>query len=70
MAVESLYIAWFNPSEFAAKWIDGLKARGYVPDNLEVFRQTCDEMRDAIERKEWLSHATTAGLLATTDEPW
>lgn len=69
-AVESLYIAWLNPSEFAEQWIDGLRGRGYVPDNLEAFRQTCDEMRDAVERKEWQSHATNARILATADEPW
>jgi hypothetical protein len=69
-AVESLYLAWFNPSEFADKWIDRLKTRGYVPDNLDTFRQTCESMRDAVERKEWQSHATAARLLTSADEPW
>lgn len=69
-AIESLYVAWFNPCDFAEKWIADLGARGYTPDNVATFRQACEEMRDAIERKDWLSHATNARVVSLAEEPW
>jgi hypothetical protein len=69
-AMEALYIAWLRPCEFAERWIETLRGQEYVPDNLDAFRQVCDEMRDAVERKAWQSHATTARVLATAEEPW
>ena len=44
--------------------------RGNVPDNLDEFRKTREEMHDAMVRKEWQSHATNARGLSSADESW
>lgn len=48
-AIEVLCEGWLKPCEKAEQWIADLREHGYVPDNLEQFRQCCREM-EAIVR--------------------
>jgi hypothetical protein len=69
-AVQSLYVAWFNPIESVENWVQYLAARDYVPDNLEEFRKTCEEMRELSERRDWQARATSSRVLSSAEESW
>lgn len=69
-ALDLLYTAWMNPCEFAERWILSLANRGYVPENLEKFRNACEEAEGTIERRNWQRKATAARALNSAEEAW
>ena len=48
-ALETLFVRWLEPSEFANEWIASLLSREFTPDNLDQFRK-CEEEVAAIAR--------------------
>lgn len=69
-SLKRLYIEWLRPCEFAEKWIASLEKRGLRPDNLKLFRDTCDQVRDIVQRRDWQNRATHARVLSTAKEDW
>lgn len=69
-ALDRLSAAWLTPCEFAETWISSLAERGYAPDNLKEFRETCEEAEDLVQRRHWQNQATAMRALNSAEEVW
>ena len=69
-AIEALYLAWLRPCTRAEQWIANVQSYGHIPNNLDEFRQCCEEVRDRVERQNWLKLASTSRTAAFVSEPW
>ena len=70
MAIDTLYKAWLGPAEHAERWIKALRQKGYTPDNLNDFREICEDVKEIVGGREWGSKATKARASASAVEPW
>ena len=68
-AVDAMYNSWVHPCETAEEWASVNLARGYQIDNLQLFRETCNEVREVIQNREWRKSAKHARILAASDDP-
>ena len=67
-AFDLLYEEWLAPCQRTEEWVTDLLNRGYRLDNLEEFRKACDEVREIIERRDWLRLADDARASANSQE--
>jgi hypothetical protein len=44
-ALRSLLVAWLQPRDFAEKWIEVQRTRGFEVDNADEFRRCCEEVQ-------------------------
>ena len=70
-AITRLYERWLDPCcRHAEKWIRAQLDRGYALDNLEKFRQCCQEARDILERRRFYDRVRAARLSGRAEEGW
>jgi|GEM_PF-3099255 len=67
-AVNTLYQAWLQPCEFAERRIVALLERGYQLDNLQEFREICEQVEEIIDNREWRKAAAQARILASSED--
>ena len=68
--LDTLYVAWLKPCEFAEKWIASLNNRSYFPDNLSKFRDACERAQESVQNRDWQNRATNTRVLGTAEESW
>ena len=69
-AIEDLYAVWLTPCPAVARWIDALTACGYLPENLEQYRDAKAEVTDTLQQLTWLRAASDDLLARTEQERW
>ena len=70
LEIEQLYARWLEHCEAAEVRIKAHLDRGFSLDNLEEFREACDEVRGWIEENKWNARVQESREVRFSDEPW
>lgn len=52
-SLDRMYHMWLMPVHSAEQWVAIQATRGYTPDNLYEFRQSCEQAREVVENRDW-----------------